>query len=626
MITNDPLVRYQWHLDNFGQTGGPRDIDLDIQEAWWQTKGRNVVIGMVSDGIQHDHPDLRDRFLPDLSYHFAAGNSNTWRWDDHDTAVAGIAIATDNNGIGVTGIAPQAKFATIGIDTSNQGQDWIISQALSHQRDSIHIYNNSWGPWDSGQGLAMPGYWVRKALEDGVRYGRNGRGSIFVWAAGNGLDVGDNVNYDGYANSRYTIAVTGIDHRGQQGYYSEPGAAIFVSAFSSGDNQGIATTGVTGGGDLGNGYTHSGMTSAATPVVSGVAALMLSRNPNLGWRDVQHILALTAEKNDPYDWGWQTNGAGYHVNHKYGFGAVNAGAAVTTATNWQNVGPETKVSSGERWVGRAIPDNNSRGISASIWVDQTIQVEWAEVVFKASHSSRGDLDVRLISPDGTQSILAEQHDGDTNANYDRWRFSTVRNWGEVSRGNWTLQVSDRAAYDSGSWDSWQLDLYGTNGSNGVNSIDETPAGDPYAPPSNALYDASGEDYLAGTAGADYLLGLGGSDYIWAGAGDDVINGSSGELRGANEWDFLVGGAGADTFILGDRAGAYYSTGGDGDVAYLSDFEVGTDQVVLYGSAADYRLQQSGGGETWLYLQNGEGIAGFVTTAALLLSQFKYLGV
>ena len=114
--------------------------------------------------------------------------------------------------------------------------------------------------------------------------GRDGLGNIITWAAGNGLTSDDDSNYDGYANSRFTIAVTAITHLGEQSYYAEPGANILVAAHSNGDGESITTTDIVGSG----GYNSSGNitdtfggTSSATPLASGVIALMLEANQNL---------------------------------------------------------------------------------------------------------------------------------------------------------------------------------------------------------------------------------------------------------------------------------------------------------------------------------------------------------
>ncbi len=476
LVPNDPLFARQWHLRNTGQLSGTAGQDANVGAAWDVATGAGVVIGIVDDGLQHTHPDLAPGYRADLSYDFNGGDADPMpeTGDDHGTAAAGVAAARGNNGVGVSGSAPSASLAglrLISVATTDQQE----ATGLTFKPQDIGIYSNSWGPSDDGFTLEAPGPLTRAAFATAVQTGRGGRGSIYVWAAGNGLDANDNSNYDGYANSRYTIAVTAVDNRGRQSWYAEPGANILVAAPSSGDSSGtevgIVTTDRTGSagyntgstaGNLPDGnYTNDfGGTSSATPVVSGVVALMLEANPNLGWRDVQHILANSARKNDPTDVGWSQNGAGKWVNHKYGFGVVDAAAAVNLAKTWTNVGPEVSASSGTITVGRAIPDNNATGITSSFTLGADIRMESVEIVFSATHARRGNLQVVLIAPSGTKSVLAEKH-ADTGANYSGWVFSTVRDWGESSKGTWTLTVSDLTSGTTGTFGSWALNVYGT---------------------------------------------------------------------------------------------------------------------------------------------------------------------
>ncbi|MEK7785122.1 MAG: S8 family peptidase, partial [Chloroflexota bacterium] len=359
--------------------------------------------------------------------------------------------------------------------------------ALTHQYNSIAIYNNSWGPADDGQTLIGPGPLTLAALEDGVTNGRGGRGNLYLWAAGNGLQYSDNVNYDGYANSRFTIAVGAVDYNGVQAYYSEPGAAMFITAPSRATSAvGITTTDRLGA----NGYSSTdctsqfGGTSSASPLAAGAVALMLQANPNLGWRDVQHILAQTAVKNNPTDSGWITNTAGFHLNHKYGFGRIDAGAAVTAAGTWVNVAPATSASSNVIAVNQTIPDNNSTGVTSSVVIPDNIKLEHVEVVFSATHLYRGNLRVVLTAPSGTQSVLAETR-ADGGDNYASWKFMTVRNWGESSAGTWSLKVTDGAGGNVGTFDSWQLILHGTPLPSGpTNTPSNTPTATSTATPSN----------------------------------------------------------------------------------------------------------------------------------------------
>ncbi len=463
LIPNDPLFSRQWHLRNTGQSGGMAGEDIRVTTVWDRFRGSGVVIGIVDDGLQSTHPDLSGRYVSALSYDFNGNDSNPapGAGDDHGTAVAGIAAATGNNGIGVSGVAPAASLAGLRLVAAST-TDAQEATGLTYRMQEIDIYNNSWGPDDTGDNLEAPGPLTRAAFKNGVENGRGGLGSIYVWAAGNGLEADDNVNYDGYANSRYTIAVTAVDDDGRQAYYAEPGAAILVAAPGGGRTADITTTDRTGSAGYASGdyATDFGGTSAATPVVSGVVALMLEANPELSWRDVQHVLVESARKNHAADAGWSLNGAGKWVSHKYGFGMVDAAAAVGLAETWTPVGEELAVGSGTISVGRSIPDNNAAGITSSFTVGGDISVEWVEVVLSATHSYRGDLEVILVSPSGTESVLAEVR-GDAGNNYSNWTFTSARNWGEEAAGAWTLRVADRSSGDTGTFNSWSLNVYGT---------------------------------------------------------------------------------------------------------------------------------------------------------------------
>lgn len=475
LIPNDPLFTQQWHLLNTGQSGGVPGQDLNVTSVWDNYQGDNVIIGIVDDGIDTTHPDLLPNYRSDLSYDYLAGDTNPQheigKDIGHGTAVAGTAAAAGNNATGVTGVAFDAQLAAIRL-VPGPITDLQEAQALAHRQDVISIYNNSWGP--AGPGMlgfsifAGPGPLALAAIQQGVTTGRGGLGNIYVFAAGNDGAYGDNVNYNGFANLRYVIAVGSLNENGQLAFYSEPGASIFVTA-PGGEladptdlASGIITTDWTGanGFDPGD-YTGVQGTSFAAPAVSGVIALMLQANPNLTYRDVQYILAQTARQVDPTDPDWTVNAAGYHINHKYGFGAIDAAAAVQAARNWKPVGPEVALDSGVFQVNQNIPDNNPAGISSVISMAPDInKVEWVEVTVDISHLSPGDLEIVLVSPSGTQSVLATPHVHNPFDTGIQWTFTTNRNWGETSGGDWTLIVRDRVGGIVGRLNSWRLTIYG----------------------------------------------------------------------------------------------------------------------------------------------------------------------
>ena len=497
VLPNDPLFSQQWHLNNTGQSGGTPGEDINVLPAWDIATGDGVVIGFVDGAIDLSHPDLNNNqnsldfeggydFVEDkeissrllqrgvgfgaiLATALNAGldveNLEGFRFldlptDVHGTAVAGIAVASSNDQ-GITGVAYNASFSPLRIQFDEEiapdNLDAQIAGALSYKNQDIDIYNSSWRiPFP----ILPLGESTAQALETAITDGRDGLGNIFVFAAGNNAEEGGNANYYPLTNSRYTITVGALDHNGVRPSYSNPGASLLISTYG-GDDEGILTTDIQGENDFDTSdYTEFFRTSAATPIVSGVIALMLEVNPDLTWRDVQHILVETAVKNDPNNPDWAENGAGYSVNHNYGFGSIDATAAVTLAQNWQTVEPEFSISSDVINIDASVPDNNPDGITSSINIEEDLTIESIEIVTDADLVQE-DLEVVLTSPDGTQSILSAN---DLNSNQEgTWAFTSLRHWGESSTGEWNLRVVDSEKSSSKTlWDSWQLNFYGTN--------------------------------------------------------------------------------------------------------------------------------------------------------------------
>ena len=463
-IPNDARFGDQWHLQNTGQTGGNAGEDANITTAWDDYRGNGVVIGIVDDGVDWNHADLDNYYEDTLDYDYCNndGDPTPSYYDGHGTSAAGVAAAAGNNTIGVSGAAPRAGLAGLLLIACST-TDVRESNSLSHERQNIDIYSNSWGPSDNGKTVEAPGPLMLAAFEDDVAQGRGGLGNIITWAAGNGLDDDDNSNYDGYANSRNTIAVTAVTHYGTQSWYAEPGANILVAAPSDGNGEGITTTDIEGGGGYNNGdYNDNfGGTSSATPLVSGVIALILEANPNLTYRDVEHIIANSARKNHASDDSWNVNGAGHDISHKYGFGVIDASAAVDLAENWVNVEPVINYQSGLIDIAdRQIPDNSAPGITETTQVPDSIKIEHVEVIVDIDHSYRGDLEIILTSPAGTQSILSEKHEDNGN-DWNNWMFTSVHHWDEDSFGEWTLSIEDQGNGDTGTLLDWELNIYGT---------------------------------------------------------------------------------------------------------------------------------------------------------------------
>ena len=241
------------------------------------------------------------------------------------------------------------------------------------------------------------------ALQQATATGRGGRGTVFVFSAGNEHPYED-LNYESWLFSRYTIAVGAVGKQGRHASYSTAGASLLVAA-PGGDFEYLYGHWVAlPGGQCGNAGVG---TSYAAPVVSGVVALMLEANASLSWRDVQGILATTSQKTDPSDASWATNSVGLHHSYKYGFGLVDAHAAVTAALSWPGYGEELKVTAESGALDAVLPDDGTEYHATLSLVDGAVAVaaEHVYVYLDLNHTSRGDLRIELTSPGGMHSVL-----------------------------------------------------------------------------------------------------------------------------------------------------------------------------------------------------------------------------
>ena len=334
------------------------------------------------------------------------------------------------------------------------------------------------------------------AIKHAITHGRNGKGTIFTFAAGNSYEYfdflnlvyvpsGARVEFSDYQGSIYTIAVGAIDSSGKKSYYSQIGSSLLVSAPSNGEI-GIMTADRAGfygyndvvsgkgGSDIRGSGDYSktfGGTSSACPTVSGVIALMLQKNPDLGWRDVQEILMRSAKKIDhlPNDasTGWisanrtdhVTGNATvpFHFNDKFGAGLVDAAAAVALSGNWTNLNSQ-KSQTVTTNITTPIADNFP--ITRSFNVNGTaLRVEHVTLKLSVANIKKGNLTITLTSPDGTTSTFCEPH-GDATNEFNNWKFMTVRNWAESSNGTWTLSITNNGT-STGNLTDAELVVYGS---------------------------------------------------------------------------------------------------------------------------------------------------------------------
>ncbi len=464
----DPLYRYQWHLND-----PDNDIDVNAPEAWKITEGEGIIVGVNDDGAIINHPDLEANHSSGLSYDYVNKDIDPHApqisgASVHGTAVSGLIVGVKDNDKGIRGVAPKAKFfATNGLEAGRLLDGLTINLSNTQYAAS----NNSWGSVFGGT-LNSISATYHEAFDNGVKNGFGGKGIVYLFSSGNDryrryrdpvskkdvYYVYDNSNYSNALKHPGVFPICAVNSYGKVSFYSEPGANLLVCG-PSGDGgpdrsrskRSLTTTdrpGVDGynRGSSSSNYknynytnTFSG-TSGSAPIVTGVVALIRSAGPGLTWRDVKLILASTAKKVDPGDAGWfqgaasydgtkvgleryaHTN-AKYNHNHDFGFGLADAERAVKAAKSWKsNVGALEFTSvevggEGNIPAGRMnIPDNDTTGksykirfYSTSIDFIEFVSVDiWIKAVGSATHS--GDLRIELTSPVGKRpSILAEPH-------------------------------------------------------------------------------------------------------------------------------------------------------------------------------------------------------------------------
>ena len=487
---SDPLYGCQWHLNNTGQlTGGTAGEDINVEEVWTADNlGKDINVAVVDDGMDYTHEDLSANVDTTRNHDYTDRNDIFHPLEDHGTAVAGI-IAAQNNSLGVRGVAPQAKIYGYNLILDSTAAN--EADAAIRNLDATAISSNSWGPEDSPGLDAAYGIW-ELAIDKGITEGFDDKGIFYAWAAGNGALRGDNSNLDGYANHYGVTAVCAVNDQGERSAYSEEGANLWVCAPSNDRTRGRHGITTTDNDDF---YRNSfGGTSAATPIVSGVVALIRKANSNLTWRDVKLILAASARQNDPDNTGWEDDAfkygsdtERYHFNHEYGFGVVDAKAAVDLADGWTNLPTLTEASADSApFTGgyMRIPDSRT-WVTNSLTLGSDVEfTEFVEINVDFDHLSFRDLQVELTSPSGKVSVLSVPYDpprsGIYRATYGlegSFRFGSAKHLGENPAGTWTLRLSDHvSAGNPGRLKSWSLTVYGHRSTPGAPDIDEVTPG------------------------------------------------------------------------------------------------------------------------------------------------------
>ncbi|CAG8585836.1 9227_t:CDS:2 [Dentiscutata heterogama] len=452
----DPGFQYQWHLINPVEHN-----DINVTGI----TGKGVYAAIVDDGLDANSDDLAANFFAEGSYDF---NDHVkvplprLSDDTHGTRCAGEIAAAKNDVCGV-GVAPDAKIAGIRI-LSGQISDVDEAEALNYAFQKNQIYSCSWGPPDDGQSTEAPKGVILQAMIKGIKEGRGGKGSIFVFASGNGGAVDDNCNFDGYTNSIYTITVGAVDRTHSHPYYAEKCSALLISTYSSGSGSYIFTT------DVGkrNCTSMHGGTSAAAPIATGVFSLVLQIRPDLTWRDLQYLTMISAVPFNLNEKEWIRNYAGRLYSHKWGYGKLDAYRIVQNAKTFKNLGTQVYLEMPVIDVDEIIPFSD-HGIISRINVTQKdidnvslAHLEHVTVTINIEHTRRGDIEVDLISPYGTVSHLgATRRYDEFKGGLNNWTFMSVIHWDESPIGEWVIQVRDRQnPENSGTFKNWMLKLWG----------------------------------------------------------------------------------------------------------------------------------------------------------------------
>ena len=395
----DPLYGCQNNLKNFDDLGE----DINVEEAWEAgVYGAGIKIAVIDVGVNAKHEDLKGVVDEESSMSMSDdGALYTADWE-HGTQMAGI-LAANHNDLGGRGIAPEATLIAY--------RPRIIGRksndALAYRHTEIAVSNNSWG-WVDPHSPARSRSGVTRGLEQGVNEGFDGKGVLYIF----GASSGHNSNFSDRENHYATTAVCAVDESGlmpgERGEHSGGyGASLWVCAPAVAYSPSSYYN-----------YSRTAGVSNSTAVVSGVTALVRSANPDLTWRDAKLILADSARKNDPDNSEWRKGAtkysdpdSSYWYNPNYGFGIVDAGAAVALAQSWtllpDMLTASVSVEDTEIHIPDDGPDSEPVRLTATFQEAENVPafVEHVEVMLDMHHGSVRDLEVKVISPAGTVSRL-----------------------------------------------------------------------------------------------------------------------------------------------------------------------------------------------------------------------------
>jgi|LGVE01.1.fsa_nt_gb subtilisin family serine protease len=349
--TSDPFYNSQWAINNQGYLGGNTDADMDVDLAWSYSTGSGVKVAIIDEGVDLNHPDLTSNILTGYD---ATGNNSGGapsNNDAHGTACAGIVSAVANNNKGIAGIAYNSKIIPVRIAYGSSNGNWVtydswiangINWAVQNGAD---ILSNSWGG-------GSPSNTITNAINNAINNGRNGKGCIVLFATGN---HNTSVSYPATLDNTIAVGATNMfDERKspETSYHDE----CWYSDCHGGSNYGsevdvvapgvfIYSTDISGinGYEFGDYISGFNGTSAACPNVAGIAALILSINPNFSNIEVKNFLEISTDKISNYSFSVQKENGTW--NNEVGYGRVNAKNAVDLVISSLEISGNTTICS-----------------------------------------------------------------------------------------------------------------------------------------------------------------------------------------------------------------------------------------------------------------------------------------
>lgn len=594
----DNKVRGTWYLEPSRLS----ELKIDVESVWADYSGAGVKVAVLDTQIDFAHADLSKSYHTGLDVDFVNGTTEVQYapgslTDKHGTMVAGIITAEGGNGVGSVGLAHDATL--VGYALSYGGAN-VTDQAIAglNAATSVDVINNSWTftkNLEDNFGKSRHSG-MSDALTELAETGRGGLGTSVVFAAGNAGTSGMS-NYHSLQNSPYTIAVGAVEADGDPARFTSMGTNVLVSA----PGVDVMTT------TLNDRYTTVSGTSFAAPVVSGAIALMYEANDQLGYRDVQQILAYSARRaglsdNAGHGDGWRItgagnqNGGGLHFHDAFGFGFLNVHDAVRLAETWtlqQTAANRTSLSvSGDTTA--TLVAGSSDHLSFEFTLDREIRVEHVQISLDFRGLSSADLDIYLTSPAGTVvRLVHDLPEGASVGSIRNFLLGSVATMSENGEGSWRVDIHNRnlGAVDQnglpltglmegfdvtvhGSTDTLQNDVFvftdelrllysGSSHSDrhvifdvdgGVDTINASPV------TTDSVIDLSGRGATQIAGVTLRLVNPETFEHVFAGDGNDVLIGNAADNylsggRGADLFHFssgtdrLDGGAGSDTLVF-----------------------------------------------------------------------------